>query len=127
MARGPTQTELRRRSAEQAMAALGASRDGAERMTVQCDRSHHVAVVYATDAGPVVLTRPGPHAHGSKDFVDTAHHGAERTDRIDLLDAGPGVDDEVPAWCDCGPVVLSRTALLGHLAAHERTVRIPGS
>ncbi|MBI4900602.1 MAG: hypothetical protein HY829_09020 [Actinobacteria bacterium] len=91
-------------------------------MSVQCRRSHHVAAVYDTGIGPVILTHPGPHAHGSKDFIDTGHHAAPRPDRLDLLQAGRGVGDEIPAWCDCGPVQLSRTHLLGRLQAHDRKV-----
>ncbi len=124
MAAGPTLTHDRQRRAQAALDALGDSRAEAELLMVQCDRSHHVAVVYATGAGPVVLTRPGPHAHGSKDFVDTGHGGRPRVDRLDLLDAGRGADDAIPAWCDCGPVDLSRLALLGRLEAPGRTVHL---
>ena len=123
MATGPTHTQTRQHLAERAMAALGDTA-AAERITVQCARSHHVAAVYTTDAGPVVLTHPGPHAHGSKDFVDTGHHGSRRSDRLDLLDAGRGADDTIPAWCDCGPVDLSRSALRQRLTHPGRTVRL---
>jgi hypothetical protein len=123
MGTGSTRTQSRQRLAEQAMAALGDSA-AAERLSVQCPRSHHVAAVYATDAGPVVLTHPGPHAHGSKDFVDTGRHGSRRPDRVDLLDAGTGTDDSIPAWCDCGPVDISRTALQARLEEPGRTVRL---
>ncbi len=123
MATGPTRTQTRQRLAEQAMAALDDSA-AAERMTVQCTRSHNVAAVYDTEAGPVVLTHPGPHAHGSKDFVDTGRHGSRRPDRLDLLDAGRGADDTIPAWCDCGPVGISRDALRTRPQSPGRTVRL---
>lgn len=94
-------------------------------MTVQCRRSHHLAAVFETDVGPVVLTHPGPHAHGSKDFVDTGHHGARQADRLDLLEA-EGVGDGIPAWCACGPVQLSRAELLAGLDAGERRLIVGG-
>lgn len=123
MATGPTRTQTRQRLAEQAMAALDDSA-AVERVTVQCARSHHVAAIYETDAGHVVLTHPGPHAHGSKDFVDTGRHGSRLPDRLDLLEAGPGADDSIPAWCDCGPVALSRSALRVRVGTPGRTVRL---
>ena len=128
MASGPTQTELRRRRAQEGLTALGdpTARAAAERMTVQCHRSHHVAAVVETDVGAVLVTHPGSHAHGSKDFVDTGHHGGARPERLDLLDAGHGVSDGITAWCDCGPVALSRADLLARLAAHERRVIVGG-
>ncbi len=118
----PTLTVTRQRKAQQALDDLGPARAGSERMSVQCPRAHHIAAVYDTEIGPVILTHPGPHAHGSKDFVDTGHHAARRADRLDLLQAGTGVGDGIPAWCDCGPVELSRTHLLGRLRAGDRTV-----
>jgi hypothetical protein len=124
MTHGPTATETRQRAAQAALDALGGAMAENERMSVQCPRSHHVAVVYDTVAGPVVLTHPGPHAHGSKDFVDTGHHATRPANRVDLLTVGRGVGDEVPAWCDCGPIELSRAALLARLRAGDRTMRI---
>ena len=73
-------------------------------MTVQCRRSHHLVPVFETDVGPVVITHPGPHAHGSKDFADTGHHGDRgRADRLDLLDAGPGVGTASPPGAAADP------------------------
>ena len=123
MATGRTLTQTRERRARAALDAL-ADRAEAERMTVQCHRSHHLAAVYDTAAGPVVRTRSGSHAHGSKDFVDTGHHGARTPDRLDLLEAGRSADDVLAAWCDCGPVELSRRDLLRQLGAGERRVLV---
>jgi hypothetical protein len=124
MVSGPTQTQLRQRRAQEALDALGSGRAAAELMSVQCPRSHHLAAVYATESGPVVLTHPAGHAHGSKDFVDTGHRAPRRADRPDLLDAGSGADDVIPGWCDCGPHSLSRTDLLARLAAGQQTARV---
>ena len=67
----------------------------------------------------------GPHAHGSKDRVDTAHHGGTRgADFVDLLAAGPMSDDGLPAWCDCGPWTLSRERLIEDAALRPGTVRV---
>jgi len=117
-----TVTGTRQRQAQQALDDLGPARAESERISVQCPRAHHIAAVYDTESGPVILTNPGPHAHGSKDYVDTGHHAAHHADRLDLLRAGRGVGDGIPAWCDCGPVELSRTHLLGRLRAGDRTV-----
>lgn len=119
-------TETRQRQAQQALAELGPSKAESERLSVQCRRSHHIAAVYDTAIGPVIVTHPGSHAHGSKDFIDTGHHASRRPDRLDLLQADRGVDDGIPAWCDCGPVELSRAQLLDQLRSRDgdRTVII---
>lgn len=126
MTRGFTQTQRRQRRAKEGLEACGTRTAQSERMTVQCRRSHHVAAVFETDVGPVVRTRPGPHSHGSKDFVDVGHHGGRRPERLDLLEGGPGVADGIPAWCDCGPIELSRSDLLTRLAAGEHRVVLGG-
>jgi hypothetical protein len=126
MSTRPTVTGTRQRQAQQALDDLGPARAGSERMSVQCPRSHHVAAVYDTRIGPVILTHPGSHAHGRSDFIDTAHHAGRPADRPDLLEAGDGVDDDIPAWCDCGPVELSRTHLLSRLRAGDRKVIVGG-
>lgn len=115
----------RRRIATDALAELGAHRSDQQRLAVQCRHSHHVAFVYDTGQGLVYYALTGPHAHGSRDFVDTAHHAAHRgTEHVDLLEAGPMMDDELPAWCDCGPHTLSRRALLDAITARRRTLRV---
>ena len=119
-----TITGIRQRQAQQALDDLGPAKAKSERVTVQCPRAHHIAAVYDTRIGPVIVTHPGPHAHGSKDFVDTGHHAAHHADRLDLLQTDPGVGDDIPAWCDCGPVELSRSHLLERLRAGERTVMV---
>jgi len=124
MATGATVSATRQRRATEAFEALGEGRADHEQMTVQCPHGHHLGAVYATDVGPVVVTRPGPHAHGSKDFVDTRHHAGAHVDRYDLLEVGRGGSDGIPAWCDCGPVELSRAFLEGRLRAGARTARI---
>lgn len=126
MTHGRTQTDGRLQRAREALDAWGDHRAQAQRMTVQCHRNHHLAAVFETDVGPVVLTHPGPHSHGSKDFVDTGHHGGSRPERLDLLEGGPGVGDGIPAWCGCGPVELSRFDLLARLGTGERRVLVGG-
>jgi hypothetical protein len=103
----------RRRIAADALAGLGAHRTDHQRLNVQCPRSHHLAAVYETQAGLVYHAIEGPHAHGSKDRLDTAHHGGPRgAEFVDLLAGDAMSDDGLPAWCDCGPRTLSRAALL---------------
>ncbi len=124
MTSGRTLSGERREKARAALDALGAERAAHERLSVQCRRAHHLAEVYDTAAGPVILTRPGPHAHGSKDFVDTGHHAAPRAERADLLRAEPGPGDDLPAWCDCGPVELARGLVWTALGDGRRTLRV---
>ena len=105
---------------------LGKTRGEHQRLSVQCRHGHHVAAVYDTSAGLVFRALTGPHAHGSKDFVDTAHHGADRgTAYVDLLAPGPMAEDGLPAWCDCGSWTLSRRELIGQVRAGDRTVHLP--
>jgi hypothetical protein len=51
---------------------------------------------------------------------------AAQTALHDLLDAGTGpkVDDALPAWCECGPRVLSRAELQDALAQHQRQLLV---
>lgn len=121
-----TTSERRRRIAADALALLGTQRSEHQRLSVQCPHSHHLAAVYETEAGLVYHAIEGPHAHGSKDRIDTAHHGGPRgTEHVDLLAGDPMSDDGLPAWCDCGPHTLSRSELLKEAAAGQRTVRVP--
>lgn len=116
----------RRASAAAALSALGVRRSDAQVLSVQCRDGHHVAAVYRTDAGMVVATRTGPHGHGSRDFIDTGHRGARGgQDYVDLVEVGPSVGDDVPAWCDCGVWTLSRAEIIDHLGSGQRTVHLP--
>lgn len=115
----------RRRRAGQALADLAGPRSEHQRCSVQCAASHHLAAVYETGAGLVYHSVEGPHSHGSKDRVDTAHHGGPRgREYVDLLVGDAMSDDGLPAWCDCGPHTLSRAQLLADVAAGRRTVRV---
>ncbi len=117
----------RRQAAEDALEALGPERSRHQRLSVQCPRSHHLAAVYETDAGLVYYAIEGPHAHGSRDRVDTAHHGGDRgTEHIDMLAGDAMSDDGLPAWCDCGTYTLSRSELLEQAASGPpKTVHVP--
>lgn len=109
--------------AQCALDGLGSNRDNRTLLRVRCGRSHHVAAVIDTDAGPVFESRVGPHAHGDRDFVDTAHHGGRRGSRyIDLLDGDRFADDLVPAYCECGGHQLSRAQMQRAIATHDRTI-----
>ena len=95
-------------------------------LNVQCRHAHHLAAVYDTPAGLVYRAATGPHAHGSKDFVDTAHDGGGPGHPFtDLLEAGRLVGDELPAWCDCGHWSLSRRDLLARTRDEGGTVHLP--
>lgn len=115
----------RRAAARTALDVLGGQRAEHLLCMVRCSRSHHVAAVYDTAAGPVYASISGPHAHGHRDFVDTGHHGRRAgTTILDLLDAGTGsaVNDELPAWCECGPRTLSRADLQNALDEHRSSL-----
>jgi hypothetical protein len=115
----------RRDRAARALAELGSHRSDHQRLGVQCRHAHHLAAVYETAAGLVYESRTGPHGHGSKDFIDTGRSGSRGGQQhVDLLEAGPGVDDGLPAWCDCGPRTLSREHLLADARAGRRSVRV---
>ena len=121
-----TSSEARRKLAADALAALGTQRSEHQRLSVQCAHSHHLAALYETDAGLVYHAVEGPHAHGSKDRIDTAHHGGPRgTEYVDLLIGDPMSDDGLPAWCDCGPHTLSRSDLRREAESGQRTVHVP--
>ena len=98
--------------ARQALDDLGKERDERALVRVRCGRSHHVAAVFDTAAGPVFEALLGPHAHGDRDFIDTGHHGSLHGTRfVDLLDGDDLAEDSVPARCECGTHELSRTEL----------------
>ncbi|MGE5698273.1 MAG: hypothetical protein ACM4D3_24405 [Candidatus Sericytochromatia bacterium] len=116
----PTEREA---MARQALDDLGKQRDDHALLRVQCGRSHHVAAVFETPAGPVFESLLGPHAHGDRDFVDTAHHGTLHGSRyVDMLEAGRFTEDLIPARCECGTYELSRSELQRAIDAHQRTV-----
>lgn len=113
----------RRVMAKHALDELGNERDNHAVVRVRCGRSHHVAAVFDTAVGPVFESVIGPHAHGGRDFVDTAHGGNRHGTRyVDLLDAAPFGDDLVPARCECGTYELSRAEMQRAIKAHEHTI-----
>jgi hypothetical protein len=121
---GSTRSEERRATAAEALSALGWQRSSHELLVVQCRRSHHLAQVVDTHAGPVVVSRTGAHGHGRKDLPDLGEHGAAGgAEFVDLLRDPLGGDD-FPAWCDCGPRRLSRTWVLEQLRSGERTAHV---
>ena len=111
--------------ARHALDDLGNERDDHALVRVRCGRSHHVAAVFDTAVGPVFESLVGPHAHGDRDFVDTAHHGnLHGTPYVDLLDAGRFADDLVPAHCECGRHELSRSEMQRAIKAHQHTIML---
>lgn len=126
MAPAPSDSARRQRQARAALDALGPQRSTNQLISVQCRAGHHVATVYASEAGPVYVTRTGPHGHGSRDFVDTGRHGSRGGEPyVDLLDATAYADDGLAAWCDCGPRTVSRRELQDAIKDGSATVRLP--
>lgn len=119
----PTERET---TARNALDDLGKARDDRTLLRVRCARSHHVAAVFETSVGAVFESVVGAHAHGDRDFVDTAHHGTHRGTRFtDLLEPGRFTDDRVMAGCECGNHELSRTEMARAITAHEHTILLP--
>ena len=102
--------------ARRALESLGARPTDHRVLNVQCRHGHHVAAVFATDAGPVYQAETGPHAHGA---------ASRGTEFLDLLTPGRLDADEIPAWCDCGPWTLSRRALREQLRPKGHTIHLP--
>lgn len=117
---GPAERQV---LARHALDDLGNERDDHALLRVRCGRSHHVAAVFDTPAGPVFESLVGPHAHGDRDFVDTAHHANRHGTRyVDLLEGGRFADDLVPAYCECGMHELSRAEMQRAIKAHQHTI-----
>lgn len=128
MSTGFPSPTARRAAARAAVEALDERRDEHVRLRVRCAENHHVATVYDTTIGLVYTSRIGGHAHGSKDFVDVAHHDARHGVLVaDLVDPGPEeiAEDELPASCECGPRTVSRADVMRALAAGERRILVP--
>ncbi|MFC4602738.1 hypothetical protein [Rhodococcus kronopolitis] len=116
----------RRRIARIAVDALGPQRSDHALVRVTCPASHHVATVYRTAEGSAVVAGLGPRSHGSRDFVDTAHHGDHSgSEFVDLLAASRYEDDELPASCACGARTLSRRELLDAVVSHTKSLTLP--
>ncbi|HET6505027.1 MAG TPA: hypothetical protein VFG87_30120 [Amycolatopsis sp.] len=115
----------RRAAAQRALGDLGADRRNHVLLRIRCSASHHVAVVFRTELGPVFVSVVGFRAHGSRDFADVAHspHG-RGTEYVDLLDGDRHADDELPAHCECGARLLSRRALRRAIDSAERLVLV---
>ncbi|MFD4180647.1 hypothetical protein [Rhodococcus sp. NPDC058514] len=115
----------RRRIARTAVDSLGGQRSDHALVRVTCPASHHVATVYRTEEGPAVVSG-GPHTHGSRDFVDTAHHGDNLgSEFVDLLEASEFEDDALPVRCACGSRTLSRQELQQAVRSHTHTLLLP--
>lgn len=111
---------VRERQASQAWKELPQGGRGAVTLQVHCAAGHHVAKVADTPQGRVVVTTLRSRSHGDRDLPDSPHTPGRSHQSFDLLD---GVDDDaIPAWCDCGPRVLSRAELRAWVAAGERRV-----
>lgn len=120
-----TSHEVREETARKAFEALGKSPSQHAVLMVQCDSAHHLAAVYATDAGRVFHSVLKSKSHGRKDRADVPHHAGQLgVDWFDLLDAEPdaSVADELPAGCECGPSTLSREQLRQQIADGQTRV-----
>lgn len=121
-----TSHEVRERVARRAFEELGTPGEKVVLM-VQCNSSHHLATVHKTETGRVFHSVLLSKSHGRRDFVDTGHHASRLgLDWFDLLDVDdPGVGDELPAGCECGPFTLSRQQLISQIGAGQKRVIVP--
>lgn len=125
MSGSKAESDRRRGRASRALKRLGSHRSDHQKVGIQCRRAHHLAAVYQTADGLVYEARIGPHSHGSKDFIDTGRDGSQGgVEYVDFLEAGPTVDDSLPASCDCGPRTLSRVELLAFVRAGVPSVHL---
>lgn len=123
MSTGTSQTSERQSRASEALSEVSASLSQVRALAVQCAHGHHVAGVYRTDSGLVVQAASGRRSHGHRDRVGTPHRGTTaRPEWTDFLTPATHVDDSVPAWCDCGPWTLSRSAMAEWVEGGERRV-----
>lgn len=118
-----TSHEVRVRIARRAFEAVDPANKRVVLM-VQCNSAHHLATVQQTEAGRVYRSVLHSKSHGHRDFVDTGHHasriGVEWFDLLDVDD--PGIGDELPAGCECGPYTLSRQQLIKQISDGEKRV-----
>lgn len=121
---GRTRSEDRQATARNLLAALGDDRPQHELLVIQCARSHHLAEVISTPGGAVFLSRTGPSSYGRMDRPNLGPHGSTSGLAFTDLLQDPMAGDELPAWCDCGPRMLSREWVLEQLDGGSRTVRI---
>ncbi|HEX2892477.1 MAG TPA: hypothetical protein VHO29_00555 [Marmoricola sp.] len=117
-------SDARHERAARALAELGDGLSDREVLSVQCRHGHHVATVYATDAGAVFRSTTGPHAHGRKDRADVAHHGAGHGRSYVEMLADPQAEAMLPGSCDCGAWSLSRSDLLADVRDGTRTTHV---
>ena len=124
MTRHSTTVERRSEAARSAWSALDHGGHGAAALHIQCEHGHHVGVVFDTAEGLVFRAPVRARSHGSRDRVDEVHGSGDIDYFFDFLEGGADAGDELPAWCDCGPRVLSRSAVAGWVGAHEKRVVI---
>lgn len=122
-----TSHEAREKKARRAYEALGPSPSQSAVLQVSCDRSHHLAAIFQTEAGLVFHSVLHSKAHGRRDYFDSGHHASQLgVDWFDLLDPGedPAIADELAAGCECGPYTLSRALLIQHIADGQTRIVI---
>lgn len=111
--------------ARRALGDIAPNRDKYALVRVRCGRSHRIATVFDTAAGVVYESPIGPHAHGRRDYIDSAHRGdRRRIHYVDLLDGDRYASDLIPAHCECGDHELSRTQLRQAIDSHQRTIQL---
>ena len=97
-------------------------------MRIACGANHHVAAVYETGIGLVYRSQIRRHGHGDRDLPDNPRAGSKPKPWFDLLESSEvdldQADDQLPAWCECGPRMLSRASVLRWVAEGERRVII---
>ncbi len=115
----------RRKLALAAVKELGPNRTEKAALKVRCPAGHTIAAVYATSAGPVVVSKSGPGGRGNRDREATGHHGDKlHSEFVDTLEATQFEDDGIPSGCACGPKGLSRKKLQSAFAAQEHVVNL---
>lgn len=116
----------RGRVASHALEALGGNLSRRQTFTVECRQGHHLATVYETSVGSVVVARNafGPHVPGQPGEYGFPSLPSDEVGFVDLLWAHPSLGDELSAVCECGTQTLSRSQLIAHLDLGRRSVTI---
>ena len=95
-------------------------------LSVLCRRRHHVASIYDTPAGLVFEALTGGPRRVWIDLLSSEDRNpVAPVGYVDLLEPTLSGDNEIAAWCACGPWTLSRRLLQRQVSAGLGTVVLP--
>lgn len=126
MSPSKTDATQRRDEAEAALRCIDSTRAQSQALNLRCHAAHHVAVVYRTDVGLVYAARTGPYRHDGRDEPGSEYdRGQPGPEYLDLVGPDDTAGNILPAWCACGPLMVSRRDIMQWIREGRRTVRLP--